>query len=167
MRTLLFLFLLPLLLLGCNPSPSGAKKGDGEIRQAFTELQKAVAAKDADKIWELLNLESRSDAEREAKAVKEAYARLPDKEKASYETQFKLTGKELGELTGKHYVKSQRFYGKHHELPESTLKTIDITGDSAKMVYEENDADHDRETLHLTRENGQWKFALPIPKATP
>lgn len=154
-------------LIGCTPTPSErAKKpgADAEITQAFSGLQSAIKAKDADKIWTLLANESQADAEREAKVVKDSFAKANDKDKGEYEKKMELTAKELTDMNGKHYVKSRRFYGKYHEIPDSKVEKITVTGDSGTVKYIEDDGD--KMTQDVVREQGKWKFVMPIPKAT-
>lgn len=158
-------------LIGCSSSSrekkSGERAGDAEadVKSAFASLQAAVKGKDADKIWALLDKDSRLDADREAKAVKEAFGKLSDAEKPEFEKKLGLSSAELTNMTGKTYVKSQRFYGKHHEITDSTVKSIKLDKDAGQLTYEENDDDHDKVTLALSHEEGQWKFAMKIPKA--
>jgi hypothetical protein len=158
-------------LISCTPptsepakKPGGDPTPDAEIALAFKALQSAIKAKDADKIWDLLAKESQSDAEREAKIVKEAFGKANDKDKAEYEKKLELTAKELGDITGKLYVKSRRFYGKYHEIPDSKVEKITITGDSGTVKYIE--PDDDKMTQEVVREQGKWKFVMAIPKAT-
>jgi hypothetical protein len=74
------LTLMPLLALlagcaGTDNKPAAANKAEDEVRQAFTALQEALKAKDSDKLLALLDDDSQADAERAAKAVREAYAK--------------------------------------------------------------------------------------------
>jgi hypothetical protein len=163
------LTLFAVLLIGYTPASSAQKKNAGgdpkaEIAQAFTALQAAIKNKDADKIWDLLAKESQDDAEREAKIVKNAFNKANDKEKAEYEEKLKLTRKELTDIAGKLYVKSRRFYGKYHEIPDSKIEKITVTGDSGTVKYIEDDGD--KVTQEVVREQGKWKFVMAIPKAT-
>jgi hypothetical protein len=173
-KTLSAGILLIVLLIGCTPTPSGktaggdakAKKADqseDEIKQAFVSLQGAIKAKDAEKTWGLLAKESQDDADREAKAVKEAFAKAADKDKAEYEKKLELTGKELADMTGKHYVKSRRFYGKYHEIPDSKVEKVVVTGESGTVHYIEEDGDKIKQ--EVVRETGQWKFVMKVPSA--
>lgn len=162
--------IIGVFLAGCTPGSREAKpgasagKGEEEVKTAFASLQAAVKAKDGDKIWSLLDKDSQADADREAKAVKEAFGKLADKDKSDFEKKLALSADELSNMTGKLYLKSQRFYGKHYEIFDSTVKSIKLDKDAGQLTYEEND-DHDKVTLALTREGGQWKFAMKIPKA--
>jgi hypothetical protein len=156
-------------LVGCgSKSPESkakdtAQKGEEEIKQAFVYLQDAIKAKDANKIWNLLDKDSQADADREARIVKETYAKLPDMDKAGLEKKMELSAKELADMSGKDYVKSKRFFGKHYEIPGSKVDKITVAGASATLVFLEEDGD--RITTKLARENGQWKFNLEIPKS--
>jgi glucan-binding YG repeat protein len=174
MKTLSAGILLVACLIGCTPTPPGktaggdakAKKADmseDEVTQAFVSLQSAIKAKDGDKTWTLLAKESQDDADREAKAVKEAFAKAADKDKADYEKKLELTGKELADMSGKLYVKSRRFYGKYHEIPDSKVEKVVVAGDSGTVHYIEEDGDKVKQ--EVVREKGQWKFVIKMPSA--
>jgi hypothetical protein len=157
-------------LIGCNSgAPTKDKPGDDpkkaeeQVKEAFKALQTAVKEKDADKIWNLLDKDSQADAEREAGAAKEVYGKLADKDKADYKKRLNLTDKELADLTGKLYVKSEVFYKKHHEIPDSKLEKLSVSGDTASLNFIE--PDNDNVKMSLTRDKGQWKFSMKIPKA--
>lgn len=153
-------------LIVATPTSYGqkaGKKGEDEIRQAFVALQKAIKAKDGDKIYDLLAKESQIDADREAKALKDAYAKADEKGKAEFQTKFDLTAKELADPTGKHYVKSKRFYGKYHEIPDSKIEKITVSGDMGTVRYVEEDGDKIKQ--EVVREQGKWKFVMKIPKS--
>ncbi len=157
-------------LAGCNPSTPASKtadppkKSEEEIKQAFSSLQSAIKAKDADKIWGLLAADSRADSEREGKAVKEAFSKLADKEKSDFEKKIGLSAKEIADMTGKLYVKSASFFtGEVDELPDSKIDRIVLTGETGMLHYTEEKGD--KEKLPVVREEGQWRFAVPVPKA--
>ena len=160
-------------LVGCNRAApkvnpaDAAKKSEEEIKQAFTSLQAAIKAKDVDKVWGLLAKDSQADSEREGKAVKEAYAKLAEGDKPAYEKKVGLSAKELTEMTGKLYAKSSTFFtGETGEMPESKWDKVVMTGESAATVhYIEDDGKGQRETRSVVREDGQWRFVLPISKA--
>jgi len=161
---------LSALIVGCNTSPpanksgDSSKKGDDEIKQAFGSLQAAIKAKDADKVWDLLAKDSQQDTEREAKSVKEAFAKFSNDEKNAYEKKTALSAKDIAELNGKAYVKSKMFFvGDVDELPDSKLDKVVLSGDSGTVHYTEEKGE--KEKLAVVREQGQWKFALTIPKA--
>jgi hypothetical protein len=134
--------------------------GENDIRQAFAALQKAIKARDCDKIWELIDSDSQSDAQRAAKAVKAAYAKLDDK--GNFEKKYGLTAKELSGIDGKLFIKSNRFHGKYYEVPDSKLESIKVKGDTGRLNYLEEDGD--KQKFALVREKGQWKFTIPMPK---
>ena len=171
-------------VIGCTPSNPPAKKGgdsgvpkknnenelgdEAQVKQAFSRLKAAIAAKSGDAIWDLVDKDTQTDADREAKAVKATYAKRDDKGKKAYEEQMKLDAKELADMTGKLYLQSQRFYGKHHEIPDSRVEKVTVTGDAAALVFVE--PDDDKVTLRLTRDPGEgqlrpWKVSLQVPKA--
>jgi hypothetical protein len=115
------------------------------------------SAAGVDKLWALLDADGQADAERAARAVREAYAKDKD------EKRYGLPGKELAELTGKGYLKTGLFLGKHHEIPGSKIEKVTVAGDQATVFYEEDDGDHEK--LKFVREGGKWKVtALDMPK---
>lgn len=165
-------FLFAVSLLGCNRAApvnkggDGDKKSEAEIKTAFASLQAAIKAKDADKVWGLLARDTQKDAERQGKAVQEAFANLPDADKPAYEKKVGLSAKELTEMTGKLYVKSSTFYsGETGEMPGAKLEKVTAAGDSGSVVYKEDDGKGERETRSVVQEDGQWRFVLPVPKA--
>lgn len=160
-------------MVGCTP-PSQAKKAgsdpkqaEEEIKQAFTSLQAAIKAKDVDKIWSLLAKDTQADTEREAKAVKEAFSKLAPSDKPGYEKKVGLDAKELTEVTGKRYVQSNTFFtGETAEMPESKFDKVVLSGDGTATVhYIEDEGKGQRETRSVMREDGKWKFILPVSKA--
>ena len=67
-------------------------------------------------------------------------------------------------MNGKIYVKSKSFYtGEVDELPDSKVDKVVLTGSSGIVHYTEEKGD--KEKLPVVREQGQWKFAVPVPKA--
>src|SRR5580704_3143969 len=83
--------LLALLQPGCTRqaerAQGDAKKGDAEaeVRLVFADFQAAVKARDGTKLWGLLAEESRQDADRKAKGVKDDFNKADDKQKAELE----------------------------------------------------------------------------------
>ena len=152
-----------LLMLTFGLLVSQVFAGEDDIRQAFVSLQKAIKARDGDKIWGLIDSDSQSDANRAAKAVQAAFSKAGDKDKAEFEKKYGLTLKELADMNGKLFIKSNRFHGKYHEIPGSKLDAVKVKGDTARINYTEEDGD--KEKLSLVRQKGQWKFIIPMPKA--
>ncbi len=151
--------------LGCAKTTDvPAAGGDERVRESFVALQAALKARDADKLWPLLDDESRADAERAAKAVQETYAKADAAEKAEQEKALGLAGPELAGLTGKGFLKTKRFHGKYEELSQSTIDKITVQGDQATVAYTEPDGD--KEKLTFVRQGGQWRASLAMPKGT-
>jgi hypothetical protein len=137
-----------------------------QAKGTFLALQKALKAKDADKIWELLDTDSQADAERVAKALKAAYAKADAKGKAEQEKKLGLSAAELSALTGRLFLKSNRFISATiEEIPGSKFERVTVKGDRATVNYTEDDGD--KETLKLNREKGKWKVSLRPPRAAP
>jgi hypothetical protein len=159
---------LPIIALGLTLGCSGARqtpesKGEDQVRATFSALQAALKARDVDKLWMLLDAESQADAERAAQAIKAAYEKAGPDEKAQQEKALGLTGAELSSLSGRGFLKTNRFQGKYDEVPDSKLDKVTIQGDNATVAYTE--ADGDKEKVTLVRQEGRWKVTLPMPKS--
>jgi hypothetical protein len=143
---------------------SAQGKAEDEVKQAFVALQGAIKAKDAAKIWDLLDTDTRLDAEKAAKKVKGVYKKANDKEKADHEKNLGITPDEFAKLDGQLLLKTKRFLGKYDEIPDSKITGITVKGDSATLNYLEPDGD--KEKLDYTRQAGKWKVAMPLPPFT-
>lgn len=149
---------------GCaKPTDHSSAKEEGAVRQTVAAFQTALKERDADKLWQLLDTESRADAERAAKAIQAAYAKATAEDKAEQEKALGLPGAELSGLPGKDFLKTKRFHGKYDELPDSKIEKVTVQGDQATVAYVEPDGD--KEKLTLVRQEGQWKLSVPMPKA--
>jgi hypothetical protein len=137
--------------------------GEDDIRQAFTALQKAIKGRDADKIWGLIDTDSQADANRAAKAVQAAFAKADDKGKGEFEKKYGLTAKELGAMTGKLFIKSERFHGKYYEVPGGKIESVKVKGDTARITFKEEDGDIEK--FSMVKQKGEWRFTIPMPKA--
>jgi hypothetical protein len=151
------------LLAGCNKPTGQSSSADDEkaVRQTFEAFQAALEARDADKLWALLDSDSRDDAERAAKAKRDAYAKASPEEKAEQERALGLPGAELAALTGVGFLKSNLFHAKYHEVPGSKIEKVSPKGDFATVDYVEEDGDN--ESLKLVRQDGKWKLSVPMP----
>jgi hypothetical protein len=147
-----------------------AKKGgdsksgdaDAEIRQIFTDFQSAVKARDGAKLWDLLAEDSRQDADRKAKAVAEDFNKSDDKQKAEMAKNLDVPASDLKQLDAKGYLKTKQFFGKYHEVPDSKVDKVTVTGDKAQVIYLEEDGD--RVPMKLEREKGHWKLIVEMPR---
>lgn len=163
---------IAMCLIGCssptsvNKTKDGGKQAEEEIKLAFAALQTAIKAKDADKIWDLLAKDRQDDADAEAKAVKEAFGKLDAGAKTDFAKKLELSEKELADINGRLYVKSAAFYkGETDEMPGSKLDKVVVSGESATVHYTEDGGKGEKEKRSVVHEKGQWRFALPIPKA--
>jgi hypothetical protein len=149
---------------GCSPQPTGRPAPDDEaaVRQKFAELQAAVKSRDAAKLWALLDAKSRADAEKAAETLRAAHADAGAEDKAKQEEALGLTSTELAQLTGVGFLKTKRFQGKYHELPDSRIDKVSVQGDNATVYYVE--PDEDKEKLLFVRQDGQWNAWLAMPK---
>jgi len=154
------------LALGCsNPAaPTPLQPGDEEqVRQTFAAFQAGLKARDAQKVWAVIDSDSQADAERAAEAVRTAYGKADAAGKAEQEKALGLGGAELASLNGQGFLKTRRFHGKYDEVPDSKVESVAIQGDKATVNYVE--ADGDKEKFTLVREGGKWKLTVPMPKA--
>jgi hypothetical protein len=150
------------LSLGCSKAPdSPPADEEAAVRAQFTALQTAVKDGDANKLWALLDSRGRADAERVAKAVRASYAKATPAEQAEMENSIGTNGSELTVLTGKGYLKTNRFKHKYHDMPGSTIEKVVIQGDSATVHYLESDGD--KEKAIFVRQQGEWKVWLTMP----
>jgi hypothetical protein len=149
---------------GCSKPPGLETGGDDKtaVRDVFTTFQKALEDADAEKIWDLLDPNSRDDAERAAKGLREKYARASGEEKKAQEKELGLSADDLTKLTGKTYLKSKRFLGKWHEVPGSKFDKATVQGDKATVNYIEEDGD--KEKFDLVRSDGKWKLIVAMPR---
>jgi hypothetical protein len=151
-------------LLLTRETQSAQGKAEDEIKEAFGQLQGALKAKDAAKIWALLDSDTQTDAEKAAKKVKAAYQKANDKEKTEHEKNLGLAAEDFAKLDGPLLIKTKRFLGKYDEIPGSKITGVTVQGESATLNYLE--ADGDKEKLTYARQSGKWKVALPMPKFT-
>ncbi len=159
--------LLLAIVLAAGPISTafGQTAEEKEARAAFTAFAQAVKAKDAGKIWDLLDKDSRAAADRAAKSVRTTYAKASADEKAKLEKALGLSGADLAKLTGEGFLKTKGFHGKYHEVPGSKIDKVVIQGNRAIVHYVEEDGDKER--LRLVKQDGKWKVAAampPVPK---
>lgn len=153
------------LLAGCSNSvpPSAAQGKDEEpVTAAFAALQAALKAKDGEKILALLDDESREEAERVAKAMRDGYAKATPAERGDVEKTLGLSAAELGSLNAAGFLKSKRFRGTYDEVSESKIEKVTVQGDKATVTFVEPDGDKER--LSFVRKGGEWKASLAMPK---
>ena len=177
LRMVAGMILLAALGLGCSdaarpptgpaakPAAQQTSDAQGEetaVRDAFSAFQAALKAKDAGKLWDLLDSDSRSDADRAAKALQAAYAKASAEEKAEQEKALGLTAAELTALNGQGFLKTTRFLGKHHEVPGSKIDKVVVQAGKATVTYIEEDGDVEK--LNAVREDGKWKLSVAMPE---
>jgi hypothetical protein len=138
--------------LGCSSKPSDrpATDEEGAVREKFAELQSALKSRDAEKLWALLDEQSRADAERVAKDIQTAYNQAGAEEKANQEKALGLSGAVLAGLDGKGFLKTKRFQKRYDEIPDSTIDKVVIQADSATVYYLEADGEKEV-TVHGPR----------------
>jgi hypothetical protein len=164
------LLLLGAVLVGCNGSPAApeppAQKAEPNaeevVRARFKELQTAVHAKDADKVWGMLCKKAKAEAEQAAAEYRADHDQAGPKEKAAHEKALGLSGADIAKLTGPGMLKTKRFLRKYQELYESVVEKVTVQGDTATVYWVEPDEDHEK-TIFL-REDGRWQAWLWVPK---
>lgn len=157
---------LAALLAACGCSKPAALPTAGAeeeaVQKAFTALQEAMKAKDGEKLFALLDSDSQADAERAAQAIKDSYAKANPGEKGEKEKELGLSAAELGALDAKGFLKSKKFLGKWHEIPESRFEKASVQGEKATLNYAEDDGDHEK--LSYVKQGGAWKLSISMPK---
>ena len=133
------LLALPLLVVGsgCTPTPPPAEgKEEKPVREASAAFQDALKAHDGDKLWDLIDADSRAGAERAAKAKN---------------------------LSAKDFLKSDHFCGQKalDEVQEGKIEKVSVQGEKATVTFVAPDGDHEK--LKLVREGSQWKVSAPVP----
>jgi hypothetical protein len=151
-----------LLVAGCSSQPtgSGASGDEAAIKQAFESFQKAITDKDAKTLWSLLDADSQTDAEREAKGLREAYAKASAEERSKQENELGVAGSKLESLKGVDFLATKRFTGKYHEVPGSKIDKVEVKGDKATLHSIEEDGDLVK--FPLVRQEGKWKLTVPM-----
>ena len=183
MRSKLYVlwFLSLVWLIGCarnalppKPETNTDSPQQAAVRQEFNKLKAGLAAlreskKGADdQVWELLGPDSQAAAEKKAKVVKSAYAKLADKNKAAMEKKIGLSAKELAEMNGKTFVKSQIFQRKYDKVPNSEVSKITVKGNTATLVFIDPGKNTVTVGLVCPEPSSQplvdrWKFNLEMP----
>jgi hypothetical protein len=142
--------------------PQQPQDEEKTIRGRFAEVQVAIKSGDPEKLWPLLDARSRADAERLAREVRSRYEQAGDDEKLAQEKELGLSGAEMGNMTGKGFLKASPFHRKFHELPDSEIDKVVLGKDAATVHFHEPDGD--KEKAIFVREEGQWKVWLVMPK---
>jgi hypothetical protein len=157
------------LIVGCSGQPPVKQAADTsaaeetKVRERFQELQTALKAGDTDKLWNMLDTKSQTEADQIAKTVRESYASASAAEKTKWEEQLGLAGDAAAKLTGQGYLKSKRFQRKFREVPEGKIEKVTFqNNDSATVNFDEPDGDHEKAIF--LRQAGQWKVWLTMPK---
>jgi hypothetical protein len=143
-----------------NPARVWAAEED-KVREVFQAFQAALKAKDAAKVWKLLDADSQAAAERAAKAVKAAYNKANAQDKAKMEKALELSADDIAKLTGEGFLKSKRFRAKYDEVPGSKIEKIVIQDNKATVNYIEEDGD--KVKMQLIKKDGEWKLSVPMP----
>jgi hypothetical protein len=137
----------------------GLAADEDDVKAAFKDFQQALKAGDPEKIWPLMDKASQDEAEKNAKTLRDGYAKADAKKKTEIEKAMGLSADEMAKLNGKLYTKSKRFLGKkpYDEIPTSKLDKVTINGDKATINYVE--ADGDKVEIVAIRQDRKWKFS--------
>lgn len=150
------------LALGCKDKPATSPvKDEADVKAAFESVTQALKAKDAAKLWSLLDSDSQKDADRAAKLWQEAYAKAePDKIKKD----IGVSAEELPKLTGQTFLKTEAFFEKEIEELSQTSKveSVKVEGDKATVSYKDPTGGTDK--VVFNRQGGQWKVHLSMEK---
>ena len=166
-----WLLLGSLLVGGCAaPAPKAGKGSDtdAEVRKAFADFQAAVKDRSGERLYDLLDSDSRQDADRVARAVKETYATADEKKKEELAKRVGLPAAKLQDLSGKTFLESELFYryDEHDELPDvKQLDKVDVKGDTARVDYKDPDKPDVMMHQKLTRQDGRWRVQVKVPPA--
>jgi hypothetical protein len=162
------------IILGCGgptaPAPQPASSDKEQIETAFTTLQSALKDRKAEQIWDLVDKQSQTDAEREAKAWKDHLAKA-DADKVKKD--LGISPEELAKLDGKGFLKTEAFYEKEtKELAKvKKIDEVKLEGkDRATVFYPDEDKPGERDHVKFFREGGKWKARLkmePPPRGVP
>src|SRR5262249_28153214 len=106
-----------------------------EVEGVFKAFQAALKARDAAKVYSLLDSTSRAAADRSASLIKSAYARATSDQKDKMAKALGLPGAELAKLTGEGFLKTKRFQAKYDEVPGSKIEKVTVQGNRATVFY--------------------------------
>ena|SRR5437868_1202545 len=152
--------LAALALAGCSKT-ADVPPEEPVVRAAVKELQDAIKADDAAKLWDLLDAKAQDDADRAAEAIRAKATAADAAGKAALAKELGLPAAELEKLTGQAFLKTERFKKKYGELPASTIDKVSIVGTQATVAYTEPDGDKER--LTFMSRDGKWKALLAMP----
>jgi len=160
---------LAFLLAGCarQATPAKVHDTDVDIRMTFGELQTAVKEKNGAKIYDLLDADSRQDADKLAKTLQDMYARADGAKRAELAKKVGLPEEKLKDLSGKGFLGSELFHraDEHDEIPDvKALDRVEVKGEAAKVEYKDPDNPTATTTQRLVREDGHWRFKMGMPR---
>jgi hypothetical protein len=147
------------LLAGCNrgaPLPGDVL---GDVGKAFAAVQAAVAADDADALWDLLSPDGQDELQRQAERFRTDFAKATEEERQRQVAATGLDREHLAKLDGKGLLRSRTFKEKNTaELPQAKLTEVNVTNnDRATVTYKE--ADGDVKKMPFKKHDGRWKAA--------
>jgi hypothetical protein len=147
---------LPLLLLvlaGCSGGTTtpAANPEEAAVRAVVAELQKALKDNDVEAIWKLLDGDTQNDADKQARATRERYARANEEDRKSMAERAGLDGAVLAELNGRNYFKSKGFTERYGSFCAAAVSDVTIVDDAVTI----------NEQVKLVKADGKWKVRLP------
>jgi hypothetical protein len=161
---------LAALTAGCGeqpaPPPASAKAAaaaaEAQVREAFARLQTAIKARDAAKVWALLDKPSREEAERAAQETRTAYDKAAPQERTRQAQKLGVSEDELAKLSGRGSLKTHIFWDKFGEFEEGVVDRVSVDSTGASVYLHMPDGD--KEKLAFVQEDGVWKVGLKMPK---
>jgi hypothetical protein len=166
-RHLRWLILAVLLgTIGCAKTPEAVPVDqEPAVRARFEELQRALKERDTEGLTRLLAMQSQADAQGVARFVRLSFARADDKTREHYRKELGISPDEMMRFNGPMFFKTQPFLKRYKEVIDGKIERISIQGDNATLYY--RDEEGEQEKLLLVREEGEWKFWLPMPPVRP
>jgi hypothetical protein len=153
---------------GCGERPASpatsaqAGASEAQVREAFGRLQTAIKARDAARVWDLLDKRSREDARGASEEVRAAYDKAAPRERAKMANAFGLSEKDLAMLQGPDFLKTHTFWDKYEEFADGVVDRVSTESSAATVYFREPDGD--REKLVFVLQDGGWKAWLKMPK---
>lgn len=146
---------------GCSKPPAPAEdQNEGEVKAAFVQFQAAMKKGDGVALWELVDEDTRQDADRAAKVAQMQFEKGNDADKAALAKKLGLADADLKGIKGAGFLGSKLFMDKYREIPTGQAEKVEFPRKgTAKLTYFDP-TDNDREDVALVREQGKWKLRL-------
>ena len=162
-RQLQYLLLTALLgAIGCAKTPEAAPVDEEPaVRARFEELQKALKERDPERLNRLLAIESQANAHFVAHTLRSAFARADEKTLERYRKELGISLEDMTRFNGPMFLKTRPFLAEYARLSDAMLERVSIQGENATVSCRNEEGE--LEKLFLIRQDGEWKFQLPMP----